>query len=134
MKKELLPVKMSFINLPLTDEIINNKNIQIVDIRTPKEWEEWSLDNSLKIKFANEDGTHNVKFISEFKKQVPKDKYIALLCRSGTRTFTCATMLSNLGYSKIINLKGGIHLYKRLQILKENSKKFKKNKDFKDKS
>ncbi|PSM51390.1 putative rhodanese-related sulfurtransferase [Campylobacter blaseri] len=113
-----MPSKKGFISTPLTNEIIKNKNIQIVDIRTPKEWEEWSLDNSLKIMFMNEDGTHNVKFISELNRQAPKDKYIALLCRTGSRTFSCATMLSNLGYSNIINLKGGIHLYKILSYKK----------------
>ncbi|RLA69984.1 MAG: rhodanese-like domain-containing protein [Epsilonproteobacteria bacterium] len=86
------------------------KNIKIIDIRTPFEWKETGIvKGSYTIMFFDEQGNFYVPdFLKEIDKIVKKDEQFALICRVGSRTGMVAEFLSNkLGY-KVINLKGGI--------------------------
>lgn len=87
-----------------------NKNIKIIDIRTPAEWKETGIvKDSYKIMFFDEKGNFNVKsFLQQLNKIVKKDEQFALICRVGSRSGIVSEFLSDkLGY-KVINLKGGI--------------------------
>ncbi len=86
------------------------KNIKIIDIRTPSEWKETGIvKGSYTIMFFDEQGRFYVPdFLKELDKVVKKDEPFALICRVGSRTGMVAEFLSEkLGY-KVINLKGGI--------------------------
>ena len=86
------------------------KNIKIIDIRTPAEWRETGIvKGSYPIMFFDEQGNYDVpKFLKALNKVVKKDEQFALICRVGSRTGMVSEFLSNkLGY-KVINLKGGI--------------------------
>ncbi len=86
------------------------KNIKIIDIRTPSEWKETGIvKGSYPIMFFNEQGKFYVPdFLKELDNIVKKDEQFALICRVGSRTGMVAEFLSEkLGY-KVINLKGGI--------------------------
>jgi len=86
------------------------KNIKIIDIRTPFEWKETGIvKGSYTIMFFDEQGNFYVPdFLKEVDKIVKKDEQFALICRVGSRTGMVAEFLSEkLGY-KVINLKGGI--------------------------
>ncbi|WP_296824552.1 rhodanese-like domain-containing protein [Sulfurovum sp.] len=86
------------------------KNIKIIDIRTPGEWRETGIvKGAYPIMFFNEQGKFNVqKFLEELNKVVKKDEPFALICRTGSRTTEVSKFLSSqLGY-KVINLKGGM--------------------------
>ncbi len=87
-----------------------DKNIKIIDIRTPAEWKETGIvKGSYTIMFFDEKGNFNVKtFLKQLNMAVKKDEQFALLCRVGSRTGMVSEFLSEkLGY-KVINLKGGI--------------------------
>ena len=87
-----------------------NKNIKIIDIRTPAEWRETGIVNgSYTIMFFDEQGNYNVpEFLKALDKVVKKDEQFALICRVGSRTGMVSEFLSkDIGY-KVINLKGGI--------------------------
>lgn len=87
-----------------------NKDIKIIDIRTPSEWKETGIvKGSYTIMFFDEKGNFNVKnFLKKLNMAVKKDEQFALLCRVGSRTGMVSEFLSEkLGY-KVINLKGGI--------------------------
>ena len=87
-----------------------NKNIKIIDIRTPTEWRETGIVNgSYTIMFFDEQGNYDVpKFLKVLDKVVKKDEQFALICRIGSRTGMVSEFLSkDMGY-KVINLKGGI--------------------------
>ena len=87
-----------------------NKNIKIIDIRTPSEWRETGVvKGSYTIMFFDEKGNFNVEnFLQQLNMAVKKDEQFALLCRVGSRTGMVSEFLSEkLGY-KVINLKGGI--------------------------
>ena len=86
------------------------KNIKIIDIRTPAEWKETGIvKGSNTIMFFDERGNFNVEnFLRQLDMAVKKDEQFALICRVGSRTGMVSEFLSEkLGY-KVINLKGGI--------------------------
>ena len=86
------------------------KNIKIIDIRTPAEWKETGIiKDSYTITFFDERGNFNVaNFLKQLNSAVKKDEQFALICRVGSRTGMVSEFLSEkLGY-KVINLKGGI--------------------------
>jgi rhodanese-related sulfurtransferase len=86
------------------------KNIKIIDIRTPAEWRETGIvKGSYTIMFFDEKGNFDVAiFLKQLDMVVKKDEPFALICRVGSRTGMVAEFLSErLGY-KVTNLKGGI--------------------------
>jgi rhodanese-related sulfurtransferase len=88
----------------------SEKNIKIIDIRTPAEWKETGIvKDSYTITFFDERGNFNVEhFLKQLNSAVKKDEQFALICRVGSRTGMVSEFLSEkLGY-KVINLKGGI--------------------------
>lgn len=87
-----------------------DKDIKIIDIRTPAEWKETGIvKGSYTIMFFDEKGNFNVEnFLRQLDMAVKKDEQFALICRVGSRTGMVSEFLSEkLGY-KVINLKGGI--------------------------
>jgi len=87
-----------------------NKNIKIIDIRTPAEWSETGIvKGSYTIMFFDEKGNFDVEnFLRKLSMAVKKEEQFALICRVGSRTGIVSEFLSEkLGY-KVINLKGGI--------------------------
>ncbi len=86
------------------------KNIKIIDIRTPAEWKETGIvKGSYTIMFFDEQGNFNVQnFLEQLDRVVKKDEPFALICIVGSRTGIVSEFLSDrMGY-KVTNLKGGI--------------------------
>ncbi|HFU77105.1 MAG TPA: rhodanese-like domain-containing protein [Epsilonproteobacteria bacterium] len=86
------------------------KNIKIIDIRTPAEWKETGIvKDSYTIMFFDEKGNFNLKhFLTQLNNVVKKDEPFALICRVGSRTGMVSKFLSEKLNYKVINLKGGI--------------------------
>ena len=85
------------------DEI--KKYDQIVDIRTPSEWQETGIIAGAKtITF---DPSNKSAFLDELAKAVDIKKPIALVCRSGRRSTAAAAAIDSTDL-KIINLDGGM--------------------------
>jgi rhodanese-related sulfurtransferase len=80
---------------------ISNEDVQLVDVRTEKEYNEGAIENALNIDFFQQEN-----FNSEFNK-LDKEKPIYLYCRSGNRSLQAAKKLSLLGFKKIYDLKAG---------------------------
>ena len=93
----------SVTNLSVTQfaEEIKQPSIQILDVRTPAEFAEGHLANSLNIDF--ESGN----FAEEIKK-LDKSKSYAVYCRSGRRSAMAAEEMSHLGFKFVSNMVGGI--------------------------
>ncbi len=82
------------------DAIMPGK-IQVVDVRTPKEYNGGHIKNAINVDFFN---------ASIFKKsfeKLDKEKPVYLYCRSGARSQKAARRLVDMGFSKIYDLKGG---------------------------
>lgn len=83
------------------ESLIKSENVQILDVRTKKEFDEGHLAEAKQIDIKNED------FMKTAKTVLDKSKTIAVYCRSGKRSADAAKQLSDAGY-KVINMKGGI--------------------------
>jgi len=96
-------------NVWVTPQFLN-KNIKIIDIRTPGEWRETGIvKGAYTVMFFDEKGKYDVpKFLKNLNKIVKKDEQFALICRTGSRTAEISKYLSaEFGYN-VINLGGGM--------------------------
>lgn len=82
-------------------DAISNKNVQLVDVRTPQEYQEGYIAHAINIDFFKQDD-----FVTKFNK-LNKDEAVYVYCRSGNRSQKAARKLDSLGFKKIYDLKGG---------------------------
>ena len=82
-------------------KISKSKEFLIIDVRTQDEYQINRIKKSININFYNEN------FIDIFKK-FEYDKNILIYCRSGRRSLEAVKILSEKGYTKLYDLKGGI--------------------------
>ncbi|DAB40771.1 MAG TPA: sulfurtransferase [Sulfurovum sp. UBA12169] len=86
------------------------KDIKIIDIRTPSEWRETGIvKGAYTLMFFDEQGRFDIQgFLNQLNKIVKKDEQFALICRTGSRTAEVSKFLANeMGYN-VINLRGGV--------------------------
>lgn len=76
-------------------------NIQIIDIRTPREFTQGHLKNSININY------YENNFLDEMSK-LDKTKDVYIYCLTGYRSGRAAKKLERIGFTKVYDLKGGI--------------------------
>nr|WP_314669022.1 rhodanese-like domain-containing protein [uncultured Porphyromonas sp.] len=104
-KKEKRP-QIVATDVPTFKKIIERPDIQLVDARTPKEYNEGHIGNAINIDVLAED------FIPKATQLLKKEKPIAVYCRSGKRSTIAAEKLAAAGFSgPIYNLTGGYLAY-----------------------
>ena len=86
-------------------ELIADSSVVILDVRTASEFAEGHIQGAILIDQGQPD------FMEKAKAALPKDKTIAVYCRSGRRSANAAGKLADVGY-KCVNLKGGIIAWK----------------------
>ncbi|TAE35286.1 MAG: rhodanese-like domain-containing protein [Sphingobacteriales bacterium] len=82
----------------LAQWIEEGKDFQLIDVREPFEYEMSNLEG-LNIPLAG--------IVIEADK-IANDKPVVMQCRSGARSAAALLQLEQLGYTNIVNLKGGI--------------------------
>ena len=85
--------------------LIELEDVQLVDVRTPEEYEEGYIAQSQNIDF-------NSPTFEEDIKELDKTRPVVLYCRSGGRSAKCAKKLIDAGFVKIYDLEGGISKWK----------------------
>lgn len=80
-------------------------DVIVVDVRTAEEYKEGHIGGAMNIDVKKDDFTERAKAT------LPKDKTIAVYCKSGRRSASAATKLGAEGY-KVVNLLGGITAWK----------------------
>ncbi|MBQ6751036.1 MAG: rhodanese-like domain-containing protein [Bacteroidaceae bacterium] len=95
-------------------ELIADTCVVILDVRTAEEYAEGHIPGAILIDQSKED------FVDQAKHLLPKDKTIAIYCRSGRRSANAAGKLVGAGF-KCVNLKGGIMAWKEanMPVMKE---------------
>ena len=78
-----------------------NKDILLIDVRTPQEFASGHLENAVNINYFDSDFTAQLKTLD-------KNKTVYLYCKSGRRSANAAEKLEDMGFVKIYDLEGGI--------------------------
>lgn len=86
-------------------ELIAEPNVVILDVRKADEFTEGHIAGAVLIDQFQSD------FVELAQAKLPKDKTIAIYCRSGRRSANAAGKLADVGF-KCVNLKGGIIVWK----------------------
>ncbi|AUC77847.1 rhodanese-like domain-containing protein [Olleya sp. HaHaR_3_96] len=84
---------------------IENKTVQLIDVRTADEFKSGHIQNAKNIDFFSGE------FNQEFNK-LNKDLAVYVYCRSGSRSKQSSHKLVAMGFTEIYDLKGGILNYK----------------------
>ena len=85
--------------------LLDLEDVQLVDVRTPEEFNEGYIEGSQNIDFKSP------TFDADISK-LDKTKPVILYCHSGGRSATCAKKLKDAGFKKIFDLEGGISKWK----------------------
>ncbi|WP_138433150.1 rhodanese-like domain-containing protein [Winogradskyella algicola] len=91
--------------------ILELEDVQLVDVRTPKEHEEERIANSQNIDY-------NSPTFEEDIAKLDKAKPVILYCKGGVRSAKCARKLKDAGFQKIYDLEGGLSKWKHSDKLK----------------
>lgn len=83
------------------NKVLDIKDISIIDIRTPKEFASGHIKGAKNIDWYQ-------RSFKDLIQDIPKDKPIAIYCRSGNRTSKAANLLQSLGFQEVVNLNYGI--------------------------
>ena len=78
-----------------------SRNIQLVDVRTAKEFKEGHIGNAINIDFNSPDFEVNIQKLN-------KSKRVYLYCRTGNRSAKASQKMSILGFRKLYVLPTGI--------------------------
>ncbi|OZM58726.1 hypothetical protein CIB95_00265 [Lottiidibacillus patelloidae] len=87
-----------------TDELASimqgtNDNTIFIDVREPYEFEEGHINDMINMPLSSLEDNYE---------ELPLDSEIVIICRSGNRSMKAANMLKKYGYTKLINVQGGI--------------------------
>ena len=82
-------------------ELLEMEEVQLVDVRTPEEYETGFIAHSQNIDF------HSPTFEEDIE-GLDKSKPVILYCKSGGRSNKCSKKLKEAGFKLVYELEGGI--------------------------
>jgi rhodanese-related sulfurtransferase len=87
------------------DELIKantgNRNFVILDIRTPGEYREGHIPNAVLLDFQSPSFRENLSGLN-------KNRTYLMYCRSGNRSGRAMGLFGELGFTRVLELRGGI--------------------------
>jgi len=72
----------------------------VLDVRTQEEWDEYHAPNTTLIPLDQ---------LPNRLTELPKDKEIVIVCRSGNRSAQARDLLLNAGFTQVTSMKGGLN-------------------------
>ena len=90
-------------------------NAQLIDVRTPEEYQSEHLDKAVNVNWNDDQFVANVA-------KYDKSKPVFVYCKVGGRSMQAAQKLSELGFSEIYNLDGGILKWNAAGLSKPSDK------------
>ena len=87
------------------EKVIKDKDVQLVDVRTPKEYTIDHLKGAVNIDFKK-------RTFPDYVTILDKNKPVAVYCRSANRSGKAALIMQSLGFKKIYDLGGGIKAWR----------------------
>ncbi len=83
------------------ENVVNNKKILLIDVRTPEEFNQWHLPGAKNIDYESPD------FESKISELDIKTPY-AIYCRSGRRSAEALALMGEREFNWVLDLLGGI--------------------------
>ncbi len=102
------------IKLVTADEmqsILEMEDVQLVDVRTPEEYQEVRIANAQNIDFLSPTFDEDIE-------KLDKEKPVILYCKGGHRSAKCAKKMKEAGFEKVYDLEGGISKWEHSDKLK----------------
>lgn len=86
------------------------QGVPLYDVRRPDEWKQTGVvEGSRLLTWVDGRGRVQPGFIESLALEAPKDKPVAIICRTGNRTSQLAReLMEKHGYTKVYNVKDGI--------------------------
>ena len=84
------------------DEFLSRENSVIIDVRTPEEFSDFRIPNSININF------YDSEFFFNQVSSLDKTKNYFIYCKSGVRSNNSCKIMQELGFKNDYNLIGGI--------------------------
>ena len=82
-------------------KIQKEENLQLLDVRTPGEWQGGVLEGALQMNMYDTD------FYEKVSEKIDKTKPVYVYCQGGVRSKEVSMQLIKMGYSAVYDLKGG---------------------------
>lgn len=80
-------------------ELTQNPNTVLLDVRTQEEWNEYHAINAIHIPLDELEARAS---------ELPQDKEIVVICRSGNRSQTGRDILLQAGFQRVTSVNGGL--------------------------
>jgi len=87
------------------DSLLEMEKVQLLDVRTPGEYDSGHIEGALNINFNDEN-------FETLLSEVDKSKPVAVYCGRGGRSGKCSAYMKKAGFTKIYDLDGGITEWK----------------------
>ena len=95
--------------------ILEMEDVQLIDVRTPEEFDEVRIVNAQNIDFSSPTFDEDIM-------KLDKSKPVILYCKSGGRSAQCAEKMKEAGFQKIYDLEGGISKWQHTDKLQLEAK------------
>ncbi|MCC9044063.1 rhodanese-like domain-containing protein [Myroides sp. M-43] len=86
-------------------QVIEKTEVQLIDVRTPKEFSEGTIEYAKNMDFLGENFLEQTKDLS-------KDKPLYIFCKSGKRSEKARNLLLQNGFKEVYELEGGYTKWK----------------------
>ena len=99
------------INIDKAFSLYKERSLLIIDVRTKKEWKMTGvIPNSILINMHDDNNLERESFVEEVKFELDsnKNKNIAFICASGSRSEAVMSFFSNKGYKNVFHIPNGI--------------------------
>lgn len=97
------PRTATYTTIPVQDlRAVQEKGEYVLDVRTDAEYKEGHVPGAALLPLADLDRRMN---------EVPKDRPVYVICRSGTRSAQASAQLVKAGYTRVFNVDGGMNAW-----------------------
>ncbi|MBT8254290.1 MAG: rhodanese-like domain-containing protein [Flavobacteriaceae bacterium] len=99
------PTEIEMVSPEEMQELTKMEDVQLVDIRTPIEFEEGYINGFQNIDYFSDTFDQDIQ-------KLDKTKPVIVVCRSGKRSAKCSRKMVKAGFVKIYDLDGGLTKWK----------------------
>ena len=93
--------KIQTVNTKQFNQLLLLDEVQVLDVRTAEEYQSGHIDDAINIDVNSESFATEADVLD-------KDKPVLVYCRSGKRSLAASEKLREMGFTKIVNLDGGM--------------------------